>query len=68
MICFIFVIRYAYAVSSALHGVSNILHKDFMIQVLINKTLYIVYTDKFQTFWSITNHVPFSSCVASLGH
>ena len=25
--------RYAYAVASALHGVGNILHKDFMIQV-----------------------------------
>jgi hypothetical protein len=25
--------RYAYAVASALHGVGNILHKEFMIQV-----------------------------------
>lgn len=45
MLCLIFVIRYAYAVSSALHGVSNILHKDFMIQVLINKTLYSIYRE-----------------------
>lgn len=28
-----FVARYAYAVASALNGVGNILHKDFMIQV-----------------------------------
>ena len=25
--------RYGYAVASAIHGVGNILHKDFMIQV-----------------------------------
>jgi hypothetical protein len=41
--------RYAYAVSSALHGVSNILHKDFMIQVILYThfgilwNLYIVF-------------------------
>lgn len=31
----IFIHRYAYAVSSALHDVGNILHKDFMLQVCL---------------------------------
>ena len=47
--------RYAYAVSSALHGVGNILYKDFMIQVWWLAFIFLFYNREY--FQNLMNYL-----------
>lgn len=53
MIFYVIVLRYGYAVASALHGVQHILRKDFMIQVFMCfASLKIIQIFHYSNCWS----------------